>query len=161
MRPTASHSRARALLLRPALALVAALVVAGCGSSAAKLNDSTETLDLDKARQSFQANCRACHSLADANAAGVFGPDLDQLQPDARRVREQIDSGGGGMPADIIRGDEADMVARYVAQVAGQGGVEGADGTGNGARGGTKPSVDAQSGAAVDPTAGDSSDATG
>jgi mono/diheme cytochrome c family protein len=121
-----------------AVLLLAALLVAGCGSSAAKLNDSTEPLDLDKARQSFQANCRSCHSLADANAAGVFGPDLDQLQPDARRVREQIDSGGGGMPAHLIDGSDADLVARYVAEVAGQGGAEGADSTG--ARGQTKPS---------------------
>lgn len=153
MRPAVSHPRALPLLLRCLVAVVAALVVAGCGSSAAKLNDSTAELDLDKAKQSFQTNCRSCHSLADANAAGVFGPDLDQLQPDARRVREQIDSGGGGMPADIIEGDEADTVARYVARVAGRGGVEGADANGTGSRGGTKPSEDA--------TSGDSSDATG
>jgi mono/diheme cytochrome c family protein len=125
-------------LLPVAVLLLVAMLVAGCGSSAAKLNDSTEPLDLDKARQSFQTNCRSCHSLADANAAGVFGPDLDQLQPDARRVREQIDSGGGGMPAHLIDGSDADLVARYVAEVAGQGGAEGADS--GGARGQTKPS---------------------
>ena len=129
----------RRLHFRPVASLViAAALLAGCGSSAAKLNDSTEPLDLDKGRQSFQANCRSCHSLADANAAGVFGPDLDQLQPDARRVREQIDSGGGGMPSKLITGDEADLVARYVAEVAGKGGVEGADS--GGARGQVKPS---------------------
>jgi cytochrome c551 len=128
---------------RSALALAVAVLLAGCGSSAAQLDTSTAPLDLELARQSFQTNCRSCHSLADAQAAGVFGPDLDQLQPDAQRTREEIDSGGGGMPAGIIKGAEADMVARYVAQVAGQGGVEGADGATS--RGATKPSANATS----------------
>ena len=133
------------LVARSVIVVALAAVVAGCGSSAADLDTSTEPLDVDKGRQVFQVNCRSCHSLADAQAAGVFGPDLDQLQPDARRVREQIDSGGGGMPADIIEGAEADLVARYVAEVAGKGGVEGADADGT-QRGATKPSDEAVSG---------------
>lgn len=83
--------------------------------------DTSEPVDRPAARELFQRSCRTCHSLADASAAGTFGPDLDQLQPDARRVREQIASGGDGMPKDLLTGDDAQLVARYVAEVAGAG----------------------------------------
>lgn len=99
--------------------LILAAVTGACGGSA-DTRDSSEPPDLDEGRQLFQANCRICHSLVDAEAAGTFGPDLDLLQPDAERVREQIDSGGGGMPPDVVEGAEADLVAAYVAQVAGR-----------------------------------------
>jgi cytochrome c551 len=117
------------------LALTSTLALGGCGGGS-KLAKSDEPLDLDKGRQQFQQTCRACHALADAEAAGVFGPDLDLLQPDAERVREQIESGGGGMPPDLLSGDDADLVARYVAEVAGA--KPESEGTG-GERGTTKP----------------------
>jgi cytochrome c551 len=109
---------------------------AACSAPGRSLDDSKEPVDLDEGRQLFDQTCRACHSLADANAAGVFGPDLDLLQPDADRVRQQIDDGGGGMPSDLLTGKDADLVARYVAQVAGQ--KPEAEGEG-GSRGSTKP----------------------
>ena len=115
MRPVAFRILAFAATL-----LLLSVVAAACsapGSSSG--TDSTEPIDTDAGRALFQKTCRACHSLADARAAGVFGPDLDLLQPDAERVREQIRDGGGGMPADLLDGDDADLVARYVAEVAG------------------------------------------
>lgn len=121
------------------LALCAA--VAACSAPGSRdLDETSEPLDVDKGRQLFQTTCRVCHSLADARAAGTFGPDLDLLQPDAERVREQIDEGGGGMPADLLEGEDADLVARYVAEVAGQGLEREGEG---GTRGGTRPSDDA------------------
>ncbi|MCW2928072.1 MAG: cytochrome c protein [Thermoleophilia bacterium] len=124
----------------PLLLLLTVLALAGCdapGGSALKETD--EPVDRDRGRQLFQQTCRACHSLADARAAGVFGPDLDLLQPDAERVREQITSGGGGMPPDLLDGEDADTVARYVGEVAGaKPEVEGEGGT----RGNAKPSGD-------------------
>jgi mono/diheme cytochrome c family protein len=124
--------------------LLAALVAcslgaAACSGSGSGARKADEPVDLDKGRQLFQTNCRVCHALADAKAAGTFGPDLDLLQPDAERVREQIDEGGGGMPQDIIEGEDADLVAQYVAEVAGQG-LE-TEGEG-GSRGATKPGED-------------------
>ena len=116
----------RPLLIRAtgflALLICAALVAASCDAPGGKsLNDETEPVNRDVGRQVFQTSCRACHALADADAVGVFGPDLDTLQPDAERVREQIESGGGGMPANILEGEDADLVARYVAEGAGRG----------------------------------------
>jgi mono/diheme cytochrome c family protein len=118
------------------LAAFAAIAAACSAPGSTDLNSSKEPVDLDKGRQVFQQTCRACHALADAQAAGVFGPDLDLLQPDANRVREEIDSGGGGMPAHLLTGADADLVARYVAKVAGAN--PDAEGAGN-TRGTTKP----------------------
>ena len=132
----------RSFLLRVAcfLALLVPLAAGAAACSAPGSNsvgDSSEPVDLDAGRQLFQTTCRACHALSDAKAAGVFGPDLDLLQPDAQRVREQISSGGGGMPSDLLEGDDADLVARYVAEVAGANPeAEGEGGT----RGNAKPS---------------------
>jgi mono/diheme cytochrome c family protein len=107
------------LVLLLAMMLACSAAMAACGGSGGA-RKADEPIDLDKGRQVFQANCRICHSLADADASGTFGPDLDLLQPDAERVREQIDDGGGGMPPDVVEGAEADLVAEYVAQVAGR-----------------------------------------
>lgn len=126
----------RTLLARITGSLLLLLLVAGCGSpGGSSVGDSDEPVDVDKGRQLFQTTCRACHALNDAKAAGVFGPDLDLLQPDAERVREQIEEGGGGMPDDLLTGEDADLVARYVAQVAGLGAED--DGAPS-ARGGSK-----------------------
>jgi len=99
---------------------MAAACGAGSGTDAGESGSGGE-VDLDAGRQLFQTTCRACHSLADAKAAGVFGPDLDLLQPDEERVREQIESGGGGMPEALLEGEDADLVAAYVATVAAAG----------------------------------------
>lgn len=104
------------------LLVLAVLVVAvsGCAGGGSDLDEPpAEPIDVREARQLFQTTCRACHSLADARAAGVFGPDLDLLQPEASTVRRAIDDGPGPMPDDLLSGDDADLVARYVAQVAG------------------------------------------
>ena len=115
----------RSLLTRSgafaALIVLLAALFAACGGSSGGGSASDEPVDLDAGRQLFQTTCRACHALADAKAAGVFGTDLDLLQPDAERVREQIESGGGGMPDHLLEGDDAELVAQYVAAVAGQG----------------------------------------
>lgn len=123
-----------------ALLVPVAAATSACEPGGRSLDESTEPVDIEAGRQLFQTTCRTCHSLADARAAGTFGPDLDLLQPDAERVREQIDEGGGGMPADLLDGQDADLVARYVAEVAGKGLERNPD---LGARGGTRPQDDA------------------
>jgi cytochrome c5 len=70
----------------------------------------------------FSANCATCHTLADANAHGSIGPNLDDLKPDEARVAAQVTHGGNGMPAFGGRLSQAqiDAVAAYVAAVAGK-----------------------------------------
>jgi mono/diheme cytochrome c family protein len=45
------------------------------------------------------AGCGGCHTLADANATGTVGPNLDQLKPPLSKVVPQVIKGGGAMPA--------------------------------------------------------------
>ena len=68
------------------------------------------------------AGCAGCHTLAAANASGNVGPNLDDLQPDFATVQQQVENGGGGMPAfsgDLSQ-EEIDAVARYVSDNAGR-----------------------------------------
>jgi mono/diheme cytochrome c family protein len=73
-------------------------------------------------RAVFAHTCGACHTLADAGASGLFGPDLDELRPSAARVRRMIRTGSldGIMQPGLLEGDEARSVATYVARVAGR-----------------------------------------
>jgi len=81
----------------------------------------------------FVTNCGACHTLAKAGTDGVIGPNLDELlaPPSASapnpstikpRVLSAINNGvGGRMPKGVVSGAQADQVATFVSQVAGQG----------------------------------------
>lgn len=69
----------------------------------------------------FTSNCSACHTLADANAKGTVGPNLDDLKPDDATVVRQVTNGGGAMPAfkDSLSPQQIQDVAAYVSSVAG------------------------------------------
>lgn len=115
-----------------ALALVAlalaALALAGCGGDDGG-EEAAETPPAETGAGAaaasgeavFTANCAGCHTLEAAGASGQVGPDLDELQPDADRVAEQVRNGGGGMPAfaDQLTDEEIQAVADYVAENAG------------------------------------------
>ncbi len=101
------------------------------GSSPEKVASSD-----DDARMLFQTNCGSCHTLARGGTDGVVGPDLDErLAPagpatgdavagTASRVKSAIENGccskPYAMPAGILQGSQADIVADFVARVAGQ-----------------------------------------
>jgi mono/diheme cytochrome c family protein len=77
--------------------------------------------------QIFQINCGACHTLAAAGTDGEIGPNLDQLlaggQKSAQTVQgnytlvlNTIKNGiGGRMPKELVQGDQAKQVAKFVA----------------------------------------------
>lgn len=80
-----------------------------------------------EAKELFQTNCGACHTLARAGTDGIVGPNLDDLlgqgTPEAnkQRVQTAIENGvDGRMPAGILQGENAEQVADFVARVAGQ-----------------------------------------
>ncbi len=89
--------------------------------------------NLQDGKDLFVTNCGACHTLAAAGTDGVIGPNLDELlaPPNASppnpatvkpRVLAAINGGvGGRMPKGVVSGEQADEVATFVAQVAGQG----------------------------------------
>lgn len=88
------------------------------------------------ARDLFATDCGTCHTLARAGTDGVVGPNLDErlagslgpaTTPDAidgtqKRVLNAIDNGfgNGAMPAGILQASNADLVANFVARVAGR-----------------------------------------
>jgi cbb3-type cytochrome c oxidase subunit III len=112
--------RAAGLLLLP---VVAALVVAGCGTGGmASGGDPTNGKTL------FNQKCAGCHTLADAGAQGKIGPNLDDaFGPDRKQgfkqssiqnlVLDQIRLAQGTMPPMLVTGHDAQDVAAYVAAV--------------------------------------------
>lgn len=68
-------------------------------------------------REIFLANCAACHTFSDAGSSGMVGPNLDEIDLSTEQVAEQVESGGGGMPAfgDTLSDEEIQQVAAYVA----------------------------------------------
>jgi len=75
---------------------------------------------LTKARQMFVDNgCVACHTLADANAAGTVGPSFDgDANLDKGHAVQVITNGQGPMPSFGWLGEEdIDLIAAYVVQV--------------------------------------------
>jgi cytochrome c553 len=75
-------------------------------------------------KELFIQNCKSCHTLAAVQAHGVTGPNLDELGGlDKQRVLNAIKRGGTGagrMPANILQGQNAQDLAGWLAQVAGQ-----------------------------------------
>ena len=89
------------------------------------LKDKTPSARLADGRDTFRQTCASCHSLAAVNARGVTGPNLDEIgQVTKQRILEAIKIGGTGqgrMPPGLLQGYNADVVAEYVAEVAGTG----------------------------------------
>jgi cbb3-type cytochrome c oxidase subunit III len=114
--------------------LAAGLAAAGCGSVAA---DVEQVGSPASGKPLFVQHCGTCHTLADAGSKGVIGPNLDEAFGNVRKqgyaettirdvVRGQIAyptsepvTGEPGMPANLVKGDDAADVAAYVASVAG------------------------------------------
>lgn len=85
--------------------VLAVAALSGCGSGTADI-ETVPTLaggpsgeQARKGRALFADHCASCHTLADADAHGSAGPNLDDLGPDAVRVARKVQAGGGGMPS--------------------------------------------------------------
>ncbi|HSG14547.1 MAG TPA: cytochrome c [Gaiellaceae bacterium] len=68
-----------------------------------------------------EASCAACHALADSNASGAVGPNLDQTMPSYDLVVDRVTNGLGGMPSykDSLSEQQIADVAAYISSVAG------------------------------------------
>jgi cbb3-type cytochrome c oxidase subunit III len=134
MRPSRASGRRRSpprsALRRAALLFLAAIALAGCGTTGL----AEENVDIAQGKVLFTQKCGACHTLKEAKTQGSTGnpsggPNLDQAFAGPRSedfdestiretVRHQIDFAAAPMPRDIYEGAEADAVAAYVAAVA-------------------------------------------
>jgi mono/diheme cytochrome c family protein len=115
--------------------VAAALLATGCGSEG--IPDESGAA---RGKELFlgEGQCAACHTLADAGSTQTIGPNLDDAFRYVREegfdessiralVRNQIAypvedpvTGQTGMPANLVKGEDADAVAAYVASVAGK-----------------------------------------
>jgi cytochrome c2 len=109
-------------------ALLAALIVAlasGCGTGG-----PAEGGNASNGRKLFRAEgrCGSCHTLKDAGSRGTVGPNLDDAFARSKAedfkessiknvVLDQIryPTSGSGMPANLVKGADAEDVAAYVA----------------------------------------------
>jgi cbb3-type cytochrome c oxidase subunit III len=128
-------------LLRSLPLLAAVLVLAGCGTGGLAKGRG----DQDNGRKLFSAKCGGCHELAAAGTPSGVGPNLDFAFAQARAegyketaireiVHEQIkypgqfDTGNKSdelvtnMPPNLVRGQDAEDVAAFVAANAGKSG---------------------------------------
>lgn len=98
----------------------------GDGNEALQEEVTVTVSNAAQAKTSFRENCGTCHVLRAAGADGVVGPNLDQLlvgnaDQNRERTLNAINRGiNGRMPAGILRGTEAEQVAKFVAQAAGR-----------------------------------------
>jgi mono/diheme cytochrome c family protein len=101
----------------------------------AQVNGIKLSADEKTGRELFGRWCGVCHTLAEANAIGKVGPNLDQLKPPYNLVLNTVNNGclpnaaanssqqclgQGVMPADILQGKNAQDVAHFVSKVAGR-----------------------------------------
>ena len=97
----------------------AVLVLSACGGAKEKANDGGaatggETVAVD-AEAIVQTSCIGCHG---GNLEGASGPALDKIGAELSEaeIKDVIANGQGGMPAKIIEGEDADAVAKWLAE---------------------------------------------
>ena len=115
--------------------LIAFLAVAATGCSSGT-GGVASAGDPSAGKKLFMARCAACHTLADANATGKVGPNLDaafasdraqgfkestirQVVADQIKFAGNYGTTGPTMPKNLVTGRGVDDVATYVAAVAG------------------------------------------
>jgi cbb3-type cytochrome c oxidase subunit III len=110
----------------PLLGLV--LLLAGCGTGGMASGSG----DQQNGQKLFQQKCAGCHVLAASGANGTVGPNLDNaFRADREQhfkestirnvVLLQIRQPSPPMPPNLVKGEDAQDVAAYVAAVAGTG----------------------------------------
>jgi len=120
----------RRVALGVLLAVAAVSVTAGCGTG----GKASATADPQNGEKLFQSSCGGCHTLAAAGTSGTIGPNLDAAFGPSKQqgfkestiqnvVLLQIREASKPMPDNLVKGQDAQDVAAYVASVAGQGGA--------------------------------------
>jgi mono/diheme cytochrome c family protein len=110
-----------------ATALVVALGLVACGSEGVEVSEEDP---LHAGAVLFNERCGGCHTLKAAGSVGSAnralrnqGPNLDERVESVEDVLHAIRNGGFSgaiMPQNIVVGEDADVVAEFVAEYAGR-----------------------------------------
>ena len=116
-------------VLATALAITAAFAFAACGFGKEGISVSKDDPNYNGAVL-FATRCSGCHTLSVAGTQGTGnrgvrsqGPNLDERTETYKDALFAIQNGGFSgaiMPQNIVVGEEAEAVARFVAKYAGQ-----------------------------------------
>jgi mono/diheme cytochrome c family protein len=111
-------------------AVMIVLVAAGCGDGSTGDVAPAPSQNGGQAaagKAIFTEHCAGCHTLADAGATGVVGPNLDQSKPPKALVVERVTYGKGAMPSfrgvsggHFFSNADVEAVADYVSSAAGR-----------------------------------------
>lgn len=107
----------RKFLLIVGLLMLATVLIA-CGNNgnddADGTNDDDISVDVKAAEALYKDSCASCHG---GDLEGDFGPSLETVGNDMSEdeIRETIKEGGEKMPAESLRGEDADKVAAWLA----------------------------------------------
>lgn len=102
------------------LLLGTTLALSACGSSDDNANKpenegGTTTTSAGEADHIYKNKCLSCHG---ANLEGAFGPELKNVG--STLSKEEIETiiieGKGGMPAKLIKEDQAALVAEWLSE---------------------------------------------
>jgi mono/diheme cytochrome c family protein len=126
MMPPAVRSPTPRALVALLAAAIAALAVSACGTEGIQVSESEPAYE---GAELFATRCAGCHTLEAAGAQGsaerdlrVQGPNLDQRQVDYEDALFAIRNGGFSgaiMPQNIVVGDDAEAVARFIDEYSG------------------------------------------
>lgn len=126
--------RARLRPLAVTGALAAALALTACGSQGIELDSRDEgNAQLVAGARLFDQRCSACHTLEAAGGQGSAvvindreykdGPNFNERKEDYQDILYAIRNGGfssGPMPQNIVTGNEAEQVARFLERYSGR-----------------------------------------
>ncbi|MBV8431292.1 MAG: cytochrome c [Solirubrobacterales bacterium] len=118
------------------VAIPLVLLIGNRVNASAQVGGYRLTPAMKTGRQLFGQHCGVCHTLAGANSIGKVGPNLDVIKPSQSLVAHTIQYGClqspppgnpnvsclgyGTMPSEVLQGQQAADVAKFVAQVAGR-----------------------------------------
>ncbi len=114
------------------LALVSCLLAAGCGTEGVELASNERDPQIREGANIFYNRCGACHTLSAAGQQGSStdvnsreykdGPNFNQRKEEYDQILYAIRNGGfssGPMPQNIVVGEEAEAVARFLEKYSG------------------------------------------
>ena len=116
------------------IAIPLIFIIGNHNNSNAQVGGIRLTASEQVGRELFAEHCAVCHTLSADNAVGKVGPNLDELKPNKATILNTIANGClqnpgasagnncldyGTMPAELVQGEQASDIAKFVAAVAG------------------------------------------